>query len=243
MLGDTGANLLGAVLGLAVVLETSRPVRTVVLIALVALNLASERVSFSTVIDRHPRPAPARPPRPPPDLTARARRAAAVGASTSVPSPTGSGRSGDPRRACVAGDIDDHGLEPRSAVSRVAVGLEVDATDVAVVGDLVAGRGEAVGEVVEGAPARRAADDDRAHVVLGGDGGERCGREVTGLDAEHGRVDEVGRRAASGAPHDARVVADRQRAVRQRLAAARRPRSALPVKPVGRSIGQACTTW
>ena len=54
MLGDTGANLLGAVLGLAVVLETSRPVRTVVLIVLVALNLASERVSFSSVIDRTP---------------------------------------------------------------------------------------------------------------------------------------------------------------------------------------------
>ena len=35
MLGDTGANLLGAVLGLAVVLETSRPVRTAVLIVLV----------------------------------------------------------------------------------------------------------------------------------------------------------------------------------------------------------------
>jgi len=54
MLGDTGANLLGAVLGLAVVLETSRPVRTVVLIVLVALNLVSERVSFSSVIDRTP---------------------------------------------------------------------------------------------------------------------------------------------------------------------------------------------
>jgi UDP-N-acetylmuramyl pentapeptide phosphotransferase/UDP-N-acetylglucosamine-1-phosphate transferase len=54
MLGDTGANLLGAVLGLAVVLETSRPVRTAVLIGLVLLNLASERVSFSHVIDRTP---------------------------------------------------------------------------------------------------------------------------------------------------------------------------------------------
>jgi UDP-N-acetylmuramyl pentapeptide phosphotransferase/UDP-N-acetylglucosamine-1-phosphate transferase len=54
MLGDTGANLLGAVLGLAVVLEASRPVRTVVLVALVALNLASERVSFSRVIDGTP---------------------------------------------------------------------------------------------------------------------------------------------------------------------------------------------
>ena len=54
MLGDTGANLLGAVLGLGVVLETSRPVRTVVLVVLVLLNLASERVSFSRVIDATP---------------------------------------------------------------------------------------------------------------------------------------------------------------------------------------------
>lgn len=54
MLGDTGANLLGAVLGLAVVLETSRPTRTVVLVVLVLLNLASERVSFSKVIDATP---------------------------------------------------------------------------------------------------------------------------------------------------------------------------------------------
>jgi UDP-N-acetylmuramyl pentapeptide phosphotransferase/UDP-N-acetylglucosamine-1-phosphate transferase len=54
MLGDTGANLLGAVLGLAVVFETDRPVRTVVLVVLVALNLASEKVSFSAVIDRTP---------------------------------------------------------------------------------------------------------------------------------------------------------------------------------------------
>ncbi len=54
MLGDTGANLLGAVLGLAVVLETSRPVRTAVLMLLVLLNLASERVSFTKVIDATP---------------------------------------------------------------------------------------------------------------------------------------------------------------------------------------------
>jgi UDP-N-acetylmuramyl pentapeptide phosphotransferase/UDP-N-acetylglucosamine-1-phosphate transferase len=54
MLGDTGANLLGAVLGLAVVLETSRPVRTIVLVVLVALNLVSEKVSFSKVIARTP---------------------------------------------------------------------------------------------------------------------------------------------------------------------------------------------
>lgn len=54
MLGDTGANLLGAVLGLAVVLETSRPVRTAVLVVLVLLNAASERVSFSRVIAKTP---------------------------------------------------------------------------------------------------------------------------------------------------------------------------------------------
>jgi UDP-N-acetylmuramyl pentapeptide phosphotransferase/UDP-N-acetylglucosamine-1-phosphate transferase len=54
MLGDTGANLLGAVLGLAVVLETGRPVRSAVLVALILLNLASERASFSSVIDATP---------------------------------------------------------------------------------------------------------------------------------------------------------------------------------------------
>jgi UDP-GlcNAc:undecaprenyl-phosphate/decaprenyl-phosphate GlcNAc-1-phosphate transferase len=54
MLGDTGANLIGAVLGLAVVLETGRAVRTGVLIALIVLNLVSERVSFSRVIEATP---------------------------------------------------------------------------------------------------------------------------------------------------------------------------------------------
>jgi UDP-N-acetylmuramyl pentapeptide phosphotransferase/UDP-N-acetylglucosamine-1-phosphate transferase len=54
MLGDTGANLFGAVLGLAIVLETSRPVRTVVLVVLVLLNAVSERISFTAVIDRTP---------------------------------------------------------------------------------------------------------------------------------------------------------------------------------------------
>jgi UDP-GlcNAc:undecaprenyl-phosphate/decaprenyl-phosphate GlcNAc-1-phosphate transferase len=50
MLGDAGANVLGAALGLGVVLACSPGVRTVVLVVLVALNLASERVSFSRVI-------------------------------------------------------------------------------------------------------------------------------------------------------------------------------------------------
>ncbi|MGH9024887.1 MAG: hypothetical protein ACRDWD_02045 [Acidimicrobiia bacterium] len=52
MLGDTGANVLGAVLGLAVVLEIGRGVRTGVLVGLIALNVAAEFVSFSAVIDR-----------------------------------------------------------------------------------------------------------------------------------------------------------------------------------------------
>ena len=54
MLGDTGANVLGGVLGFAVVLECGRTTRNVVLIVLIALNLASEVVSFSRVIDRVP---------------------------------------------------------------------------------------------------------------------------------------------------------------------------------------------
>lgn len=52
MLGDAGANALGAVLGLGVVLACSPGTRTVALIVVAALNLASEAVSFSTVIDR-----------------------------------------------------------------------------------------------------------------------------------------------------------------------------------------------
>ena len=54
MLGDTGANVLGGVLGLTVVLECSRTTRNGVFLALIALNLVSELVSFSRVIDRVP---------------------------------------------------------------------------------------------------------------------------------------------------------------------------------------------
>ncbi len=50
MLGDTGANILGGVLGLMVVLVCGRGVRNGVLVALIVLNLASEFVSFSRVI-------------------------------------------------------------------------------------------------------------------------------------------------------------------------------------------------
>jgi UDP-GlcNAc:undecaprenyl-phosphate/decaprenyl-phosphate GlcNAc-1-phosphate transferase len=54
MLGDAGANVLGAVLGLGVVLSCSPGVRTGVLVAVALLNLASERVSFSRVINAVP---------------------------------------------------------------------------------------------------------------------------------------------------------------------------------------------
>jgi UDP-GlcNAc:undecaprenyl-phosphate/decaprenyl-phosphate GlcNAc-1-phosphate transferase len=51
MLGDAGANVLGAVLGLGVVMTCSLTVRIVVLVVVAALNLASEAVSFSKVIN------------------------------------------------------------------------------------------------------------------------------------------------------------------------------------------------
>lgn len=54
MLGDSGANALGAALGTAVVLGAPRPVRLAVLGVVVGLTLVSERVSFTRVIERTP---------------------------------------------------------------------------------------------------------------------------------------------------------------------------------------------
>lgn len=54
MLGDTGANVLGGVLALCVVLTTSATTRNVVLVVVALLNLASERISFSRVIAATP---------------------------------------------------------------------------------------------------------------------------------------------------------------------------------------------
>jgi UDP-N-acetylmuramyl pentapeptide phosphotransferase/UDP-N-acetylglucosamine-1-phosphate transferase len=54
MLGDVGANVLGGVIGLGVVIATAPTTRTIVLLGVLALNLASEAVSFSKVIDRVP---------------------------------------------------------------------------------------------------------------------------------------------------------------------------------------------
>lgn len=50
MLGDAGANVLGAALGLGLVLTVGRTGEAVALVVLAALNLASEKVSFSKVI-------------------------------------------------------------------------------------------------------------------------------------------------------------------------------------------------
>lgn len=54
MLGDGGANALGATLGTAVVLSAPRPVRLAALAVVVALTVASEKVSFTRVIERTP---------------------------------------------------------------------------------------------------------------------------------------------------------------------------------------------
>lgn len=54
MLGDAGSNVLGAVLGWGVVATTGWEVQLIVLVVLLALNAASERVSFSKVIAATP---------------------------------------------------------------------------------------------------------------------------------------------------------------------------------------------
>ena len=54
MLGDSGANAMGALVGTAVVVAAPRPVRLAVLAGVVGLTLASERISFTAVIERTP---------------------------------------------------------------------------------------------------------------------------------------------------------------------------------------------
>ncbi|MEC3894658.1 hypothetical protein ACIQFP_08550 [Nocardiopsis alba] len=54
MLGDAGANALGAALGVAAVAQAPRPVRAALLGGVVGLTLASEVTSFSRVIERVP---------------------------------------------------------------------------------------------------------------------------------------------------------------------------------------------
>lgn len=52
MLGDTGANVIGATLGLGVVLGLGGEARTGVLVAMIVLNVLAEVLSFSRLIDR-----------------------------------------------------------------------------------------------------------------------------------------------------------------------------------------------
>jgi UDP-GlcNAc:undecaprenyl-phosphate/decaprenyl-phosphate GlcNAc-1-phosphate transferase len=54
MLGDAGVNPLGAVWGLGLAVATDTPGRTVAAAVLLALNLLSERYSYSEIIDRSP---------------------------------------------------------------------------------------------------------------------------------------------------------------------------------------------
>jgi hypothetical protein len=55
MLGDAGANALGAVLGVGLLRRLAgRPARAAALLVLAALTAASESVSFSAVIDSSP---------------------------------------------------------------------------------------------------------------------------------------------------------------------------------------------
>jgi hypothetical protein len=51
MLGDAGANSMGALVGVGLIVVLGEPWRAIALVGLVALNLASERISFARVID------------------------------------------------------------------------------------------------------------------------------------------------------------------------------------------------
>ena len=89
MLGDAGANALGAMLGCAAAGSLSRPARIAVLAGIVALTAASEKVSFTKVIERTPALRWL-------DMLGR-RPAVAVPAQRRDPEPmgVGTGRSGD----------------------------------------------------------------------------------------------------------------------------------------------------
>ena len=54
MLGDAGANALGALLGVAAAAGLSRPARVTLLAGIAGLTAASEKVSFTAVIERTP---------------------------------------------------------------------------------------------------------------------------------------------------------------------------------------------
>ena len=54
MLGDAGANALGAMLGAAAASCLPRPARVALLAGMIALTVASEKISFTKVIERTP---------------------------------------------------------------------------------------------------------------------------------------------------------------------------------------------
>ena len=95
MLGDAGANALGALLGVAAAAGLSRPARVTLLAGIAGLTAASEKVSFTAVIERTPalrwldmlgrRPVPAAPVpgRPAAPLPAGAEEAGHTAAATS----------------------------------------------------------------------------------------------------------------------------------------------------------------
>ena len=98
MLGDAGANALGAMLGAAAARSLPRPARVALLAGIVALTLISEKVSFTAFIERTPalrkldllgrRPAP---------LSAPAAADAADAADPSAAVPPGAGTAPRPR--------------------------------------------------------------------------------------------------------------------------------------------------
>ena len=54
MLGDAGANVVGAAIGVGVVLTSAPTARNIVLVVLLVLNVLSEKVSYSRLIDSTP---------------------------------------------------------------------------------------------------------------------------------------------------------------------------------------------
>jgi hypothetical protein len=99
MLGDAGANALGALLGVAAAASLPRPARVALLAGIAGLTAASEKVSFTAVIERTPalrwldmlgrRPVPAAPvPGRPPGTQPAGAPESEHTAAAAVPAPT-----------------------------------------------------------------------------------------------------------------------------------------------------------
>ena len=103
MLGDAGANALGAMLAVAVAANAPRPARAAALTIVIALTAASERVSFSRVIDSVPALR---------TLDLLGRPAARQG-SSDRPSGTATASPGHPRAQEADGAAPDRGRDAR----------------------------------------------------------------------------------------------------------------------------------